>query len=362
MGCGHRKATGFRGLCFVANQDSRTLTVIDLTRFRVWRQIRLDAAPTAVVAHPRQPKVYVLEPETGTVLEVDAVQLAVTGRRRAGNAAVAMQLAPSGESLWVLTSDPPGLQQIPLDSLEPARHIRCPVPAAFDLNDTGTAAIACAQDRSLVLASLPTGTVRAIPCSDEPDAVRFRKDGRQVLVASRTARALSIFDVAAAKLVVRLPLPIEPQYFSVNSDGGQVFVSGAGADAVVVVYPYETEIGETFLAGHAPAAMAVTESPEYLMVSNPDTNSVTVLDFGNNGNLVATVEVGEGPGTIVLTPLRPKQDQYALVLNEKSGDVAVIRLNTLANTDPIGRYQPRPVFTILPVGERPVAAAVVTFT
>ena len=27
--CGHRKATGFRGLCFVANQSSRAVAVVD---------------------------------------------------------------------------------------------------------------------------------------------------------------------------------------------------------------------------------------------------------------------------------------------------------------------------------------------
>lgn len=361
LACGHRKATGFRGLCFVANQESRSLAVIDLARFRLRGQIHLDAAPSAVIAHPSLPKVYVLAPESGTVMEVDAVELQVTRRRRVGNAAVSMQLSPLGDALWVLCSDPPGLQQLPLDSLRPARRIRCPLPEAFDLSQTGMAAIACARDRVLVLAPLASGAERTVACADEPNSVHFRKDGRQVLAASRSARMLGIFDAATGKLVVRLPLPIEPSHFSVNSDGGQVFLSGAGADAVVVVYPYETEIGETFLAGRAPAAMVVTGTPEYLMVANPQTNSVTVLDFENNGNLVATVDVGTGPGQIVLTPSRPNQDQYALVLNEKSGDLAVIRINTLANTDPIGRYQPRPVFTIIPVGARPVAAAVVAF-
>ena len=180
-----------------------------------------------------------------------------------------------------------------------------------------------------------------------------------MLVGSRPARTISIFDTASGKLVVRLPLPFEPRHLSVNSDGGQVFLSGDGMDAVVVVYPYQTEIGETFLAGRAPSAMVVTDTPEYLMVANPQTNSVTVLDFQNNGNLVATVQVGAGPGRIVLTPPDSRQDQYALVLNEKSGDLAVIRTGTLASTDPIGRYRPRPVFTIVPVGERPVSAAVV---
>lgn len=361
LACGHRKATGFRGLCFVANQAGRSVAVVDLTRFRVRKQIPLDASPTAVIAHPSRPKVYVLAPEAGTVYEIDAIQLAVTRRARAGATAMEMRLAPAGDALWVLCADPAGLVQVPLDSLRPGTRVPTPAPTTFDLSEDVRAAVACAREHLLVLAPLGGGAARTIACTDEPSLVRFRKDGRQLLVASGPARSLGIFDCATGKVVVRLPLPVEPRHVAVNSDGGQVFVTGDGMDAVVVVYPYETEVAETFLAGHAPGGMAVTDTPPYLLVANPQANTVTVLDFENSGKLVAAVQVGEEPSQIVLTPARAGQDQYALVLNAKSGDMAVIRVNTLANSDPLRRYQPRPVFTLIPIGERPVSAAVVAF-
>ena len=109
-------------------------------------------------------------------------------------------------------------------------------------------------------------------------------------------------------------------------------------DAVVVVYVYQTEIAETLLAGRAPAGMAAMDAPQYLLVTNPETNSVTVLDLENNGKLVASVQVGQEPRAIVVTPAREGQDQYALVLNEKSGDLAVIRIYSLLNQDPKRRH------------------------
>ncbi len=362
LGCGRRKATGFRGLCFVANQASRSIAVVDLTRFRLRKQIPLDAAPAAILADPAQPKVYVLAPEAGTVFEIDAAALRVTRRARAANTAVEMRFAPQGGALWILSRDPAGLVELPLDSLRPRARIATPPPDSFDLCETGRAAVACAASRTVSIAALPGGPLHAIACADEPSLVRFRKDGRQLMVASRAARSLAIYDCATGGAVVRLPLPIEPRHFAVNSDGGQVFLTGDGMDAVVVVYPYETEVGETFLAGHAPAGMAITDTPGYLMIANPEANTVTVLDFENRGKLVAAVQVGQEPGAIVLTPARRGQDQYALVLNRKSGDLAVIRVNTLANSDPLRRYQPRPVFNLIPIGEGPVSAAVVAFT
>ena len=73
------------------------------------------------------------------------------------------------------------------------------------------------------------------------------------------------------------------------------------------------------------------------------------------------MQVGQEPRAIVVTPAREGQDQYALVLNEKSGDLAVIRIYSLLNQDPKRRHMPIPLFTLVPVGEGPVSAAVMTF-
>src|SRR5262249_6550645 len=163
--------------------------------------------------------------------------------------------------------------------------------------------------------------------------------------------------------VTRLPLPLEPREFCFNSDGGQLFVSGDGMDAVVIVYPYRTEVAETMLAGRAPGGMAVAtlsqSQSEYLMVANPETGTVTVLDFDSAGKkLVAVVRVGQRPRRIVVTP---GENAYALVLNEESGDLAVIRVMALA-VAPDGkprRFQTAPLFTMVPTGAKPVDAAVV---
>ena len=73
------------GYCFVANQGSRSIAVVSLERFRVVRQIPLDAAPATVLAHPHRPRVLVLAPENGTVYEVDGATYAVSRKVRAGN-------------------------------------------------------------------------------------------------------------------------------------------------------------------------------------------------------------------------------------------------------------------------------------
>ena len=359
FGCGRRKARAFPGYCFVANRRGRTVAAVDLRNFRVRRQIPVDAEPAVVLRHPSRPRVFVLAPESGTVFEIDAAVAQVTRRARAGNQAAGIELSPAGDALWVLYRDPPSLVEFPLDSLRAGRRIRLPLaPDGFDLGPANRAAIACRRSGAILVASLEKSAIeRTIETGAEPTLVRYQSDGRQLLAGSGPERLLTIFESATGKVVVRLPLPLEAERFCFTTDGGQLFVSGAGMDGIAVVFPYTTEIYQTILAGHAPGAMAVTNPPpSFLMVANPESNSVTVLDV-DTYKLVAVVEVGQGPGQILVTPDR----EYALVLNEKSGDMAVIRILSLAVT-PNGsqrRNRMAPLFTMIPVGEGPVGAAVV---
>ena len=357
MGCRRPpKATPFAGYCFVANQDGRSLAVVDLTNFHWSPPIPLDAAPSLVLAHPSRARAYVLLPDAGSVYELDAGSLSVSRRVRVGSQLASMKLA--GDSLCVLARNPAALVHISLDSFQPRRRIPLSaVPADFDLSPDGRAAVVCPDAKTIFLTSLDRAAVeRTIRVPAEPTSVCFQWDGKQILAASRPDRSLTIFDVATGRTVVRLPLPLEPRRFCFNSDGGQLFISGDGMDAVVVVYPYQTEIAETILAGHAPDAMATTgpDAGSYLLVTNPSSNRVTVLNIDDR-RLVSVVEVGAEPREILITP----DNQYALVLNQKSGDLAVIRLYSLDNPARTHRYKSAALFTMLPVGAKPVSAAVV---
>src|SRR5262245_11725417 len=138
LGCGRRKATGFQGICFIANAHGKSVGVVSLDRFRPRKPIPLDAAPSAVLAHPAAPKAYVLAPESGTVYESDAGSRAISRRARGGNLALGMRISADGKSLWVLYQDPPSLVELPLDTLRAGRRIRLfGVPGSFDLSTDG---------------------------------------------------------------------------------------------------------------------------------------------------------------------------------------------------------------------------------
>ena len=342
-----RSRRSFSGYAFVANYDGPSVAAVDLTSFSVSKQIPLDQKPSWLLAAPDRPAVYAVC-RSGPVFEIDARKLQVVRRVAMPGPVVGARISPQG-TLWTLSRE-----ARLLSSLD-GQRIKLPAPPDdFDIDSTGRlAAIASAQSNSMALCDLTGKTgIRQLTASGDPRMVRFRSDGESFLAANRATRILSIVDTATAKLVVNLSLPIEPVEICQKPDGGEIYLSGIGMDAVVVVYPYNTEIAETILAGRGPAAMAAVANPGYLLVTNPAPGDLTIIDM-NTRKLVASMHVGQDPRAVVVTP----DGQYALVLNQVSGNMAVILLGDL--TQRRHKLDPPPLFTMISVGPTPVSAAIV---
>ncbi len=353
-GCRRKRGAGFGGYAFVANEEGEAIAAVDLTAFAVIRHIPLGGKPTAIVAHPTEPLVYALTPSTGTVHEVSSERgLGVRRRLRIASSAISMRLSPSADALLVLCEEPKQLVRIPLDRFAVGQKVALPaVPFDFDISPDGSsAAVSLGADRSFLLADLHSRQTARIPYRGEAGLVRFQSDGRAVMLANTSERMLSVYDFASRRPIAHLPLAVRPDHFCFKPDGGQLFITGDGMDAVVIVYPYHTpQVAETVLAGRAPAAMAASEgNPGYLFVTNPPSGDITIFNITTR-RVIAVASVGADPAFVTITP----DNQYALVLNRRSGDMAVL----LIGPNLVNRQKSAALFTLIPVGSGPVSAVV----
>jgi YVTN family beta-propeller protein len=355
-GCGPKLAKRFNGYCFVANEGDRTVAAVNLSRFTVEKRFALDSAPRAMLGLPGTRRVLAFSPGNATVTEIDAETLAVSRHRKAGNAAREMRLTSDGATLWLLVDDPAALIPVDIKTFRPGTPIQLPgIGGAFDLDATGRfAAVTFPALKMAAIADLAAGRMaRSFETGGEPGPVRFRKDGKQALIGNRAARTIAVADVATGRVLVNLPLALEPERFCFNDNGGQMFVSGKGMDAVAIVYPYQTVVSETILAGRDPGAMVTSDNQ--LFVANTASGDVTVIDIDDR-SVVARIPVGQEPVSISMTP----DNEYMLVLNRKSCDMAVVRLSKIADSgNPLlYRYKRAGLFTVVPVGDSPVSAAI----
>ena len=78
---------------------------------------------------------------------------------------------------------------------------------------------------------------------------------------------------------------------------------------------------------------------------------VSILSIATR-KVIAVVPVGSDPGFIRVMA----NDQYALVLNRKSGDMAILSVPAIAQNQ--NRYKTAGIRAMIPVGSRPVSAVV----
>jgi YVTN family beta-propeller protein len=351
-GCRHLPAAGFD--VFVANEDGRSVAAVDLTTFSMRKEISIDGNPTAIISHGQRAAIYVLTPLTGTVHEIDPAALVVRRKARVAPSAVSMRLAGDGKSLWVLSRESRALVQLDLNTLRTGARIRLPaVPEDFDLTSE-YAAISFPAEGAFAVARLSSARIEhMISGGHKARIIRFHADGRQMICGNGDDRTVTIFNLVKGRVVTHLPVAVEPENFCFKADnGGELYVTGAGMDAVVVIYPYQGYVYETRRVGRSPGAMALSSSPDYLLVANTESGDVTVMDIVT-GKVITVVSVGAQPRYIAVTP----DDRYAIVLNSRSGDMAVIRIAALS-TPARKKSSPPPLFTMIPVGVKPVCAAV----
>lgn len=341
---------GFPGRLYVASAGEAVLGVVDLARFAYERSLPLPAPASTVMAHGGL--VYTLCPQARALMVFEGAEPRPRSLLRLPGAPQTAVLKHG--RLWCLMADPPRL--LPVD-LQPLR-MRAPIvlpgtPVSFDVADPQPRACIALARGEVVFAHLETGLVlppRLI--EDRPGLVRFRSDGRVAIVAGLDRRQLILLEAQTRDVMVQLPLAVMPERFCFSADGGQLFITGEGSDAVVIAYPYRSEIAQTSLSGRKPGEMAASASPPLLFVSNPQAGSVTTFSIAEQ-RVVSVTGVGAEPGPIYITP----DQEFALVLNRASGDMAVIRIPAI----PVDtrRRKTAPLLTMIPVGPQPRAAVIV---
>lgn len=357
--CGRKAGAGFRGYALIATAGEKSVTVVDLSEFRITKQVSVDDSPQAIVTGGPIGSSYVLTPRTGSIHVLDRYFNRVNSRKIAGELS-GLRLMPGGKRLMAIAAHSCELIEADAKSIDVTGRWKLSAePVTLDLSNDEAVAISTGQHGIIELIDGRTGQQKRKQMPGVLGEVRFRADGKLLLAANCREQVLTGLAVPGLETVVDMPLAMQPQNLCFNSDGGQLFVTGSGMDGVAIAFPYlPLEVEQTVLAGRDPGAMACSSNPAYLFVASASGSDVCILDIDTR-KMIGVVEVGQQPSFVTVTP----DSQYALVLNETSGDMAVIRIAPIqANTGDPEKMREKAgasLFTMLPVGNRPVQAVIV---
>ncbi len=352
-GCASKPNNTFAGYAFVAARDSGDIALVNLAAFSLEKKrIRTAGPPLRLLDLPGEDALFAVS-ANGVLEEVELSGARIRRRAKLEFLPASLRLSQDLSLLWGLSEDGRQLRVHTRDSLDAKRRFTLPASAHAVATSPETPHAAAALEHSvLIWDHLDQPEPRVAQLGEPVNQIRFLKNGSVVVAAQEAAQQLTLIDTATARVIVKLPLPIRPENLCFNADGGQLFLSGEGLDGVVVVYPFQSQVASTLLSGKDPGPMAACAQPPFLFVTSPSTDTVSVLDIRTQ-KLAAVVAVGTEPRCVVITP----DNSMALVLNQRSGDMAIIRLANIVSK----RHKTAPLFTMIPVGSAPVDAVVRSF-
>lgn len=355
-----RKGTGYPGYALVAAAGDAAISVVDLRAFRVAGKIDLHAAPSTVLAQNRVGDALAITGANGTLHLLDLAGLSRRGSFRVADDLAGGRLLPDGRRAAVISRASRQLLVVDLAARRVTKRFRLVgTPADLDVGVTGTGAVRVAvamadqmpNGGTVEQFELDSGAHSRQHVSSSLGSLRYRRDAGFLFVANYEGRSISVLDGRSLSPVADLPLALRPEQLCFNADDGQLFVTGPGMDGIAIVFTYEPLIVEqTVLAGRAPGPMACSTQPEYLFVASQTGSVVSILSVTSR-QVIAVVEAGQNPRQILMTP----DNQYALILYGQSGELAVIRIPAITrNRNKNGAA----LFTMIPVGDQPVDAAI----
>jgi len=355
---------------YVTNRYSNNVSVIDTTN-TVVSTVNTGKNPEGVAVSPDGKKIYVTNYGDNTVSIIDTVTKAIITTVSVGRGPKDIAVTPDGNRVYVVNSDSGSITIIDTATNSVTNTVKVGgTPFGVTVNPDGKKVYVTNNAEYFSTVSVidtATNKITAtIPVGPDPVGIAVTPDGKKVYVAINLYNTVSVIDTAtnavtATMLVGNSPyasgqfigsIPIQPVYplanFSSNITSDYVFLSipvqftdlsknatkwvwdfgdGSGSTKQNPTHTYSTTgiytVSLTVNNSNGTDSKLATvnvvpkgsPTPSYAFITNLNSNTVSVINTGNN-TLTATVPVGTEPFGAAVNPDGTK----VYVTNTKYGE------------------------------------------
>lgn len=177
------------------------------------------------------------------------------------------------------------------------------------------------QSASVTVFDLDTlATVAVVQGTGEkPDAIIYDAASKQVFTLNGKGRSFSVIDPKRNELVSTVALPGKPE-FAASDEAGHIYVNLEDRAQVVEINSLTHTVMATWSLGscQAPTGLAI-DNKKHRLFSVCDNQQMAVLN-AENGKLVASVPIGDGPDAVVFD----EATSTAFSSNGESGTISAV--------------------------------------
>jgi DNA-binding beta-propeller fold protein YncE len=326
---------------YVSTADG-VISIIDLVKLGVVARVSVGPGISGMREHPTRAEVWGTSSLGGYVWVLDSRSNHVSARIPVGPLPYALDFSADGNRIYTAVSGNNTLVAID-----------CASRSVIGRAQTGkTVLVVNRRDATLGVHDSATLALRGtIPVVPQPEDVMVLADGSTAFVLSRTEPRLSVVDLRRGVLLTNLQLAGKPSQMLLKPDGGELYVISPDAHGLQAINTWTHEVGDYVLLGSAPTHGVLMPDASRLFVSDTAAGRIAPVDIDNR-RVSRPIPAGQNPGVLRLDLAESEENpSLLLVVNEGSGDLAVIRV----------RPDRQNLVTLVPIGDRPHELAIKLF-
>lgn len=309
-----------QGTVVVVNQQSDSVTLIDLGTLEAYRHVPVAGGPHEAAVSPDGRRVVVTNynkagagpqktlsllalPSGDTIRTIDLGEYRAPHDVRWVDATRVVVTAEANQALLVVHVDTGAIERV----------FRTEAGLSHMLAlSTDRTRLYCSnmRDGSVSVFDFASGRkLKDVKTGAECEGVGVTPDGRWVWAGNRAADTLSIIDTRTLEVVKHLPSPGFPYRVQFTPDGTRALVPHANASSLVVADVASQTILKSIPLGmtrvEAPSTAGVFPHPDnrHAFVTVRNDNSMLVLDL-DSGRTLARVAVQQSPDGVAWSPVR----------------------------------------------------------
>lgn len=318
---------GPEGIAFISNEDSGTVSIIDLSTFEVLDSIYVGKRPRGIRISPDGTKLYValsgspkcppwmseeecLSQETDKskdgIAEIDWAKKKILRILPGGSDPEQFDISSNGDRIYVSNEDVGKASVIDLNSGHKVKELLVGIePEGVRISpDQKWVLVTNESTGDVSLIHTQTNdVVTHIPVGNRPRDICFHPYKNIAYVSNETSSSVSVLDLLLQEKLMDIQLPqwSLPMGIALDASQNRLYVATGRGKKVIVVDIRDNRITGQIEVGQRPWGIALTDDGRFLVTANGPSNDITVIDT-KNLKILRKIKVGLTPwGVAILT-------------------------------------------------------------
>ena len=319
------------GMLYIANPQSNSISVVDLTKNSILKNITLGTVPYDIKLSEDQLTLYVTDMHSGTISTINTTSNELIKQIPTGVHPIS-DIAIVNGTLYVADASSGKILLINKDDTIANTISVGSRPRDMEMRPDGQVLYVANEGGSISVVDLKLNkTIKEIDSEDTPEGLSFTKDGSKLFFVNTKGGTLSAVDAYKHETIKNIPVGSSPKYIALSPDERLAYVTNTDSNTVSVVDTREIELINEIPVGYGPYGIALSADGDLMYVSNTRENDVSVINTTSTRVIAIFPSGGTGPHQIVAR--KPDIDIIRTADNYNSSTIAHVFLEVADNED-----------------------------